>query len=369
MDILVADVIPLTAGLYERELLKFEEWLRVRDVRGLAALMAQGLPALVEQAVLYLRQMFSDHVFSGAQVGVLISGLKRFVGLSKALGVAMPDLGEAFRPLWRIHRSWVLSVPSEFRVAIDFRFTLAISLRAWRLGHQRLCLLFLVAFHCLLRPGEMVELRWDDLIVWDEMEAARFKDTSGFVRVRKPKTRRMAGHAAVQHVLLEDPGLASFLAWAISTVPMGHRGRRIWSQPQHKMATIFAKCCEALGLAHLHLLPAGLRGGGATDAWVRTRDVPGIRRRGRWTSEKTLERYLQEGTALYLRNSLHPDTRALVDKEAAVATELFVLLQQRSPPAVPPRPRHHPRLDEVDEGCGSGSADRNGLPQLQDRLI
>ena len=240
--------------------------------------------------------------------------------------------------------SQVVGIVSAFRVAIDFRFTLAISLRAWRRGHQRLSLLFLVAFHCLLRPGEMVELRWNDLVVWDEIEAARFHDTCGFVRVRKPKTRRMAGHAAVQHVLLEDPGLASFLAWAISTVPVEQRGRRIWSQPQYKMAAIFSECCEALGLAHLHLSPAGLRGGGATDTWVRTRDVPGIRREGRWTSEKTLERYLQEGTALYLRSNLHPDTRALVDREAAVATELCVLLQQRSPPAFPPSTPPPPSL-------------------------
>ena len=84
-------------------------------MHGLPALMAQGLPVLVEQAVLYLRQMFSDHVFSGAQVGVLSSGLKRFVGLSRALGMTMPDPGEAFRPLWKIHRSWVSSVPSELR--------------------------------------------------------------------------------------------------------------------------------------------------------------------------------------------------------------------------------------------------------------
>ena len=183
----------------------------------------------------------------------------------------------------------------------------------------------------------MTELRWDDLVLWDAVEATRFPNTFGFIRIRKPKTRRMSGHAPVQHVLVEDAGLASLLRWAVSTVPVAFRSRKVWGQPQTKMTAIFNACCSALGIAHLRLVPAGSRGGGATDAWIRTRDVPGIRRRGRWTSERTLERYLQEGTALYLRDSLHPDTRRLIDREAAVATELFILVQQ-SPPSSPPPP-------------------------------
>jgi len=336
-DVLSLDVLPVTIEHYERELQKFECWLRVRDVPGVDALLRQGLPQLVAQAVTYLRQMFADHVFSGAQVGLLVSGLKRYINIARALGAQVEDPGFALQPLWRIHKTWLLSIPAEFRSAIDFRFTLAIGLRAWRWGYRGLCLLFLTAFHCLLRPGEMTELRWDDLVLWDAVEAMRFPNTFGFIRIRRPKTRRMSGHAPVQHVLVEDAGLASFLRWAVSTVPVAFRSRKIWGQPQTKMTAVFNACCSSLGIAHLHLVPAGFRGGGATDAWIRSRDVPSIRRRGRWTSERTLERYLQEGTALYLRDGLHPDTRRLIDREAAVATQLFILVQQ-SPPSSPPRP-------------------------------
>jgi len=336
-DILITDILPVTRDHYERELGKFEEWLRVRDMAGLDALLSQGVAALVAQTVTYLRQMYADHVFSGAQVGLLVSGLKRFINIARALGAPVADPGLAMQPLWRIHRSWLLSIPAEFRAAIDFRFTLAIGLRAWKLGQRSLCLLFLIAFHCLLRPGEMVELRWEDLVLWDEMEAARFQGTYGFVRIRKPKTRRMTGHAPVQHVLVEDAGLAALLRWARGTIPRALLTKKLWSLPQHQMVLVFNRCCTALGIAHLPLVPAGFRGGGATDAWIRTRDVPGIRRRGRWTSERTLERYLQEGTAMHLRDSLHPDTRSTIDREAAVATELFVLVQQ-SPPSSPPPP-------------------------------
>ena len=47
---------------------------------------------------------------------------------------------------------------------------------------------------------------------------------------------------------------------------------------------------------------ARLRGGGACDHYLRLGNVSLLRRRGRWTSDRTLERYLQEG--LYLSVAL-----------------------------------------------------------------
>lgn len=54
-----------------------------------------------------------------------------------------------------------------------------------------------------------------------------------------------------------------------------------------------------IGLGDSGLLPAGLRGGGATEWQLRHMNVPQLRQRHRWSSERTLERYLQK--ALYHR--------------------------------------------------------------------
>ena len=67
---------------------------------------------------------------------------------------------------------------------------------------------------------------------------------------------------------------------------------------------------KGLGLAPLHLTPGGLRGGGATDHWLRRRDVQALRRRGRWTNIKTLERYVQEGASQLQQQRLIPRTAA-----------------------------------------------------------
>ena len=66
-------------------------------------------------------------------------------------------------------------------------------------------------------------------------------------------------------------------------------------------------------------LPAGLRGGGATDSSLRTRDVMALRRRGRWTQLETLDRYLQKGVLLMTSRALSP----LVLQLAPLAARVF----------------------------------------------
>ena len=68
---------------------------------------------------------------------------------------------------------------------------------------------------------------------------------------------------------------------------------------------------------------AGFRGGGAIGYFLRCRDVPALRRRWRWYSEKTLERYVQEG--MYYLESLSLPTRAanLVAELTDLAPQVF----------------------------------------------
>ena len=47
----------------------------------------------------------------------------------------------------------------------------------------------------------------------------------------------------------------------------------------------------------LRFTVGGLRGGGATEHFLKHQNVPLLRRRGRWTQLNTLDRYLQEGVA------------------------------------------------------------------------
>jgi len=197
----------------------------------------------------------------------------------------------------------------------------------------------LLAFHLLLRPAEALNLRWSDITMWDAHEAQRFIGSFGIVAIRAPKTRRMVGHAPHQHVLLEDEGLARLLQWARSHVPPWKQQGLIF---QGKSSTVFAiklkEAARALGVDELRLTPAGLRGGGATDFFLRTREVDGLRRRGRWTNLKTLERYVQEGAAQVQMQKVGPTTQRRIEQRAALATLFFLELL-----SIPPPPHRRPQ--------------------------
>ena len=96
-------------------------------------------------------------------------------------------------------------------------------------------------------------------------------------------------------------------------VPGPALSQLIWTPPPERHRPLFKQVLKHIGVQSLGLTPAGLRGGGATDFWLRTRDVPALRRRGRWSNEKTLERHLQEGAYFLCTTCIPADTSALLD--------------------------------------------------------
>ena len=89
--------------------------------------------------------------------------------------------------------------------------------------------------------------------------------------------------------------LADFLGWVLSGVPAINR--ELWRRTGADFQNLWHKALNALQCDDLHYQPAGLRGGGATEHFLRHPDVQGLRRRGRWTQLTTLDRCLQEGAA------------------------------------------------------------------------
>ena len=87
----------------------------------------------------------------------------------------------------------------------------------------------------------------------------------------------------------------------------------------------------------------GLRAGGATDHFLQHQDIPRLRRRARWTGERTLERYVQEG-AYFLTARLEAATdQVWLSHLASLAVPLLL------DPAFPP-----PSLPAVRTVIGGG---------------
>ena len=81
--------------------------------------------------------------------------------------------------------------------------------------------------------------------------------------------------------------------------------------------------------------PAYVVGGRNRFFWLRTRDIPALRRRGRWSNERTLERYLQEGAYFLCTTFVPTDTDARLDSFVELAPILLASAPLPTPTPTP----------------------------------
>ena len=114
------------------------------------------------------------------------------------------------------------------------------------------------------------------------------------VAIRRPKIRTGVRHANIQYVTVECPMLAELVRWLCASLPAADRETRVFAGSSTDFLRYWRAALRAADLGESSALPAGLRGGGATHHWLVHQDVPRLRRRGRWASERTLEHYLHD---------------------------------------------------------------------------
>ena len=148
----------------------------------------------------------------------------------------------------------------------------------------------------------------------------RYPNVFAILRVTKPKTRRIHSAATVQHVVVQDRALATFLRRTWDDIPPARMSELIWTQTAAVHGYRFKQAVQ-------HVAPkvgwtlAGLRGGGATDFYLRTMDVTSLRRRGRWAQLATVDRYVQEAAACLHDDLLPPGRRQIMNTLAKLCVE------------------------------------------------
>lgn len=152
----------------------------MRGRKGGAAALLQGrrLVAVAEQ---YLRDCFASQEIGAGHVGDFISGLNRLCVLTGASGGLVESEDSSLKPLWRILRSWRLSVPGDFRCLVTQDPCPAVAVRFFVKGPARLSLATLLGFHCMLRPGEACALERSDVTLFAPEVLPRHPGASGIV--------------------------------------------------------------------------------------------------------------------------------------------------------------------------------------------
>ena len=111
------------------------------------------------------------------------------------------------------------------------------------------------------------------------------------------------------------------------------------------------------GVSHQQYTVHGLRGGGATDRWLPHRDVQ-LRRRARWTTERTLERYIHEGTVPLHQSQL---SKEVADRRSALAELAPRFFAEQDTDEAHHQPPLSPRC--IGKGGGVHSVLRSGVEQ------
>ena len=160
-------------------------------------------------------------------------------------------------------------------------------------------LLVEIGWLCLLRPGELLKLQWNDFSLPGSFTLGQ---QHAAVRIISPKNRRQFG--AQQFVILKNPSTIYWIRALWSVKP----DDALWSHTPQQFAKCFRQICLELGLEHCHFTPGSLRPGGATHLYGKGMSVSTLRFVGRWTAEKSLEHYIQQAMATQILNNLEDNT-------------------------------------------------------------
>ena len=221
------------------------------------------------------------------------------------------------RPVSRVIKSWELGEPLDLRTPLPYDIFAAVVATAisWSWFGFAACLL--LAYHCLLRPGEACMLTWGSLLI-DEAGDAFYG--FGIVAIEQPKTRYSAGR--IQHVLITCAWTSFYLKSLINLLQPNLENHIFPSG----YGTFLRRWKDFFAAMQLPALwsPAGLRAGGATFAYRCGMTIDQLRIRGRWASVAALEHYIQEATAFAVRSKLTGKLKLFVSSRAKIVWNIVL---------------------------------------------
>jgi len=261
--------------MYQRALDHLEVWLAMTFCLTLPLLLAMVSTAVDSHLADYLQYLWS-HDGGKGEAGTLLSAVQdRCPALKRHLPTA-----------WRQFSTWRYLEPGTVRSAWPVILVLAVARQASLQGLWDVCLALLVGFHCFLRPGELAALRVADVL--GRMSLMGLGRPIGLIAIWSHKTSRRS--AKSHHVLIENDGLLAELEGYMATLT----GLDMHLFPSYAdlRKTVERILVALLGKGHGFTL-AGLRGGGATHHYLVHGNIEALMRKGRWSSRKTLDHYLQ----------------------------------------------------------------------------
>lgn len=236
------------------------------------------------------------------------------------------------RRAWDSIQSWQLERPIRSRVPLRPELLEAICtyavLAALRFDRKRALVWWSftvslkVAFHGLLRPKELFNLRCSEIRL---PQSRVFMDSwVSVITILEPKNRAAMGRVQVR--LIRDSDTLAWMLWFIPHLP---GSCRLWVSSPRTFRSCLSEALTFLSLDRIKVTAGSLRAGGATFRLEKGVHPQNIKFQGGWASERSLWSYLQEAEAASTLLKLSPSQ---TQKLELLLNEFSFL---RRPPALP----------------------------------
>ena len=192
---------------------------------------------------------------------------------------------------------------------------------SWALPLVVFSVLIRVGFNGLLRPGELLNLRSQDVSVSDVWDDHQYL----VLAIRNPKTRRFGGRH--QHVVIHDKFCIGWLRWLCRDLPPS---MKIWPFSQDVFRTWFRKVLSRGGLQQFRFTPGSLRAGGTTHLVIQGMDLTRVQFLGRWRANSSMSVYVQEAMASLTWVHLSAELKHTISMTVLESRQLV-----SSPPLIP----------------------------------
>jgi integrase len=282
-----------------------------------AALAPRTLSAYntaLETFLLYTRRTFQQILLMHAtHIDIRLSAFIDHLFLSSAskttaahaifaLAHHRPDLKKRLGQAHRRLAGWHRLTPSVSYPPITWELTVVIAVALARGGYHGEATSCLLAFHCYLRVGELVNLRIRDVILPHDPRMGR-AFVGMALRLRTTKT----GPEQWVEIRRDDVGeiLSEWIARrALLATSMDDFVFPFTADHLRKM---LRRACDSLGVGDSHYTPHSFRHGGATADFLRGVSIEHVMFRGRWQSQKSARHYLGTGRGHLAAQTVPPD--------------------------------------------------------------
>lgn len=273
----------------------FQTWWANNDLGDMDLVAASQVPQMTSSLIKYGQLLFQSGRPQREFAETLNCVVAKYHWMKGSVGGA-----------WKLLSTWQTLEPPELHPPMPLKVLQAMILLALSWGWTRMAILLLTGFYGLLRVCEVLALTVEDFSLPTEHDAA----SAVFVRILEPKSRRRG--ARHQYVRIELPDVISFLTSCLKTLPSL---MRIWPSSSHIYVTRFKMLLDALKVPRGCLFPSSLRPGGASYFFVLWEEnVQRLLWRGRWSSVKMLEHYIQELTCFHVWSQLPVESRQKIEK-------------------------------------------------------